>query len=182
MKPYKLIPIISGVVLLGLAAQSVLSEEDEEDEHRGKSTPTMANNASYSKECGACHTAYQADFLPAVSWQKIMDNLANHFGENAELTNEENKVISKFLTENAADRSNTYRGSKIMASIDTKNPPLRISELSYIVRAHHELPKKLFQNNPQVKSLSNCGVCHKEAARGNYDEDDVSIPNYKGGW
>lgn len=180
MQPQKLLTLLSGVVLIGLAAQSVLSEE--ENEHHGKNIPTAIKNDTHSKECGACHTAYQADFLPAASWIKIMDNLANHYGENAELGKEENTVITKFLTENAADKSNSYRGTKIMASVDAKNPPLRISELSYIVRAHHELPKKLFQNNPQVKSLSNCGVCHQGAARGNYDEDDVSIPNYKGRW
>lgn len=182
MQSYKLISMVSGAMLLGLLTQSVLSDEDEKHEHRSKINSSVANNAAYNQECGACHTAYQADFLPAASWQKIMDNLASHFGENAELAPEENKAISKFLTDNAADRSKSYRGTKIMASINVKNPPLRISELNYIVRAHHELPKNLFQNNPQIKSLSNCGVCHKGAVRGNYDEDEVSIPNYKGEW
>jgi hypothetical protein len=40
-------------------------------------------HAATLKECGECHMAYQPGLLPAASWNRIMDGLADHFGENA---------------------------------------------------------------------------------------------------
>ena len=47
------------------------------------------------KECGACHMVFQPSFLPARSWQKMMEGLKDHFGENAEL----DEATSKRITE-----------------------------------------------------------------------------------
>ena len=41
----------------------------------------------YGQECGSCHFPYQPGLLPAVSWERIMGGLEDHFGENAELDN-----------------------------------------------------------------------------------------------
>ncbi|MDH5218993.1 MAG: diheme cytochrome c, partial [Gammaproteobacteria bacterium] len=45
----------------------------------------VVTDSLYKEECSACHMAYQPGLLPARSWEKMMDNLADHFGENAEL-------------------------------------------------------------------------------------------------
>ena len=39
----------------------------------------------YQKECGSCHMAYQPQFLPQRSWNKMMKNLDNHFDVDATL-------------------------------------------------------------------------------------------------
>lgn len=44
--------------------------------------PPIANDA-VKKECGACHMAFQPQFLPQRSWRLMMGDLANHFGEDA---------------------------------------------------------------------------------------------------
>jgi hypothetical protein len=40
----------------------------------------------YLKECAACHIAYPARALPAVSWQSLMGTLNKHFGNDASLS------------------------------------------------------------------------------------------------
>lgn len=132
--------------------------------------------ALHQKECGSCHTPYQAYFLPAASWEKIMSDLSKHFGENAELAPEDQAAIKQYLMANAADRSSHKRASRVMSSLAGKEAPLRLTEVPYIISKHREVPKKAFQNNPKLKNLSNCGACHPRAAAGNYEEDEVKIP------
>jgi len=55
---------------------------------------------------------------------------------------------------------------------------LRITEVRYIKRKHHEIPDKMIKGNKDVKSLSYCDACHTQAAKGVFDEDTVKIPNY----
>ena len=146
---------------------------------RSATAPTTGAEALHKKECGACHTPYQAYFLPAASWEKIMTGLNKHFGENAELSAEDQAAITQYLVSNAADHTKNKRGARVMSSLSGKEAPLRLTETSYIIRTHHEVPKKIFVNNPKLKSLSNCGDCHPGAAAGNYDEDAVRIPGTK---
>jgi hypothetical protein len=59
--------------------------------------------------------------------------------------------------------------------------PLRITEVPYIRRKHHEIPERLIKANDKVKSLSYCDACHQQADKGSYDDDTVSIPGH-GNW
>lgn len=138
-------------------------------------------NDLYAKECGACHLAYPPGLLPARSWEKVMNGLSDHFGDNAELAPEDQNAVTDYLVKNAADRSGQKRSAKIVRSLKNDEIPLRISQVPYIVRKHHEIPSRMIQGNPKVKSLSNCNACHTRAEAGSFNEHDVSIPGY-GGW
>ncbi|TAJ96488.1 MAG: hypothetical protein EPO39_20180 [Candidatus Manganitrophaceae bacterium] len=138
-------------------------------------------NDLYTKECGACHLAYPPGLLPARSWKKLMGGLSDHFGDNAELAPEDQRAVTDFLVKNAADRSGQKRSAKVVRSLKDGEAPLRITEVPYIVRKHHEIPSRLIQGNPQVKSLSRCNACHTRAEAGSFSEHDVSIPGY-GAW
>ncbi|RME83879.1 MAG: hypothetical protein D6771_05205 [Zetaproteobacteria bacterium] len=50
---------------------------------------------TYQEACGECHFAYFPGLLPARSWKRLMEpkNLENHFGENAELDEEDRRYI-----------------------------------------------------------------------------------------
>ncbi|MFZ5601159.1 MAG: cytochrome C, partial [Pseudomonadota bacterium] len=48
----------------------------------------------------------------------------------------------------------------------------------YIKRKHHESPKRMIKDNPDVQSLSNCNACHTKAEKGIFDNDTVNIPNF----
>lgn len=137
------------------------------------------DNAVYEEECGSCHFAYPAGLLPARSWEKLLDGkaLADHFGDNAELDKETLGIIRAYALENAADKSLHKRSRKIALASEGETP-LRITEVRYIKRKHHEIPEKMIKGNKDVKSLSYCNACHTKAKEGNFDEDAVTIPNY----
>lgn len=54
-------------------------------------------NISFVDECGSCHTLYPPNLLPKKSWELIMNDLENHFGDDATVDNEVNKNILSFL-------------------------------------------------------------------------------------
>ncbi|MBU0689812.1 MAG: diheme cytochrome c [Gammaproteobacteria bacterium] len=138
------------------------------------------SNAAWQEECGSCHFAYQPGLLPTQSWEKLLDAkaLEDHFGENAELDADTLKEVRDFALENAADKSYYKRARKIAKSTENGEAPLRITELRYIKRKHHEIPEKMVKGNKDVKSLSYCDACHTQAKKAVFDEDTVRIPNY----
>jgi len=132
---------------------------------------SAASDPVYAEECGSCHLAYPAMLLPGESWQKIMAGLEDHFGENAELDAQTRGQIENFLVRESARVS--YR--KLFRNLGNA-APLRITELPYFVHEHDEIPARFIIGNDQVKSLSQCNACHRDAEKGLFDEDDVVIP------
>ena len=136
----------------------------------------------YQDECGECHFAYQPGLLPAKSWEALLNGeaLRKHFGVDAELDDDTLKAIHDYAVDNAADKSYYKRSRKIALATEEGPAPLRITELRYISRKHHDIPEKMIKGNNGVKSLSFCDKCHTQAVQGVYDEDTVAIPNYPG--
>ena len=176
-------------IALGLIAVSglVLSDDDDHERSGGKSLWSKSrldvapvDNAFYKEECGSCHFPYQPGLLPARSWQKMMTELDNHFGENAELDTTDAQNLTAYLTENAADTSNYKRSLGIVRSLKKTDVPLRISDTRYFKRKHHELPTRMVKGNPKVRSFSNCELCHTRAAQGSYNEHQVKVPGFPG--
>jgi hypothetical protein len=135
----------------------------------------------YQEECGSCHFAYQPGLLPAASWQQIMANLDAHFGENAELGEAEGVVIRDYLLSLSAGRVDQGLPRRISASIKGMTPPLRITETRFFLHEHDEIPRRMVQDNDQVRSFSNCDACHGRAAQGSFREHEIRIPGY-GRW
>ncbi|MCF6280622.1 MAG: diheme cytochrome c [Candidatus Polarisedimenticolaceae bacterium] len=146
-----------------------------------KSGVAAVNNPLYLDECGSCHFAYQPGLLPIASWEKIMSSLDNHFGENAELADEERAQIRNYLLDSAAGRTNRKISVKFIRSLRDGQVPLRISEIPYFIHEHDELSRKMVQDNPEVKSFSRCDACHSDADKGIFDEDAINIPGF-GRW
>ncbi|MDH5694220.1 MAG: diheme cytochrome c [Gammaproteobacteria bacterium] len=141
----------------------------------------LVKNKAYEDECGSCHMPYQAGFLPARSWEKIMTSLDKHFGENAELDAGTQKDLSSYLTSNAADHNGGKLSKKFLRSVASSEVPLRISSLPYFKKEHDEVPAKLVKNNDKVKSFSRCEACHRKALNGSYREREIDIPGH-GKW
>lgn len=106
------------------------------------------------KECGECHMAFQPALLPAPSWARIMNGLSDHFGDNATLPPEVAGPIRAYLTANAG------RGDGSLT---------RITEQRWWVKEHRFRPE-VWQRK-EVASKANCIACHRDAARGLYDDD-----------
>ncbi len=182
MKPIRNMTV---AVLCGLLFAPVAFADDDEDEgmfsffkrHKGVE---VVNNKTYTENCGECHFAYQPGLLPRRSWEALMTpaRLEDHFGENAELDEADRKEILAFLSKHAADDSSYKRSIKIRKSLKSGQTPLRISEVPYIRRKHHELGRREIEDNKDVRFAGNCSACHRKAAEGIYDEDSVRIPNF----
>lgn len=140
------------------------------------------DNESYLDECGACHFAYPPGLLPEQSWDKLLTPTAleDHFGENAELDADVLNPIVAYVKANSADKSYYKRSRKINYAIEhSDEAPLRITEVKYIKRKHHEIPEDFVIGNDDVQSFSNCNACHTKAEDGIFDDDTVSIPNHE---
>lgn len=147
-------------------------EEFERHEHGSHSHGIIVRNPLYKTECGSCHLAFQPGFLPASSWKRMMATLDDHFGENAELPADTRNELVDYLVDNASDAG-------------SRNPvadaPLRITEQSHFRREHDEVPVRMVEKNPQVRSFANCQACHAGADNGDFSERRINIPGY-GRW
>ena len=170
-------PLIAVMVFLSLFA---FADDDHRKRFAGPDVEPV-NNAEYESECGSCHFAYQPGLLPSRSWEKLMEGLDHHFGENSALDAVVIQRITRYLTDNAADDANTWLSKRIMSSIRMSDTPLRISKLPMIAHEHDEIPVRLYRDNPDVGSMSNCSACHRKASDGLYDEHAVVIPGF-GHW
>jgi len=135
----------------------------------GQSGLTYASEGSvaYQKECSACHIAYPTKGLSAKSWKGVMANLADHFGDNAELSDADAALIGQYLQNNAS-------GRRWFSSATSKSN--RITDTRWFRRAHNEVSSRWVTGNPKVKTFARCDACHLQANRGDYNEDSVRIP------
>lgn len=114
------------------------------------------------EECSACHMAFPAGLLPDASWNRIMDTLGDHFGEDASLNAEATAAIRAYLTGAAPAK---------MRGVDDRNPVMRISELRWFTHEHGKRVVAKAQNDPTIGSIANCAACHKGAEKGWFEDD-----------
>jgi len=141
--------------------------------------PAVRDEAWVS-ECGACHVPYPPRLLPAASWDRVMDGLADHFGENAELPPETSERIRSYLKAHASGA----RGIGWRYDDDDKRAngagagnaaPLRITETGWFRHEHDEISTRVWAREA-VGSPANCGACHRGADKGEFNEHRIKIP------
>jgi mono/diheme cytochrome c family protein len=120
---------------------------------------------AYLQECASCHVAYQPGMLPARSWQRIMNGLAAHHGTDASLDATTAKNLSDWLQAHAG----TYK------RVAEEPPRDRITRSAWFERQHRKIEPSTWQL-ASVKSAANCAACHTGADRGQYDDDNLRLP------
>lgn len=136
-----------------------------------------ATDPVYVKECGACHFAYSPGLLPARSWELHMQRLDKHFGESIRLDPAAHEAVSRYLTENAADRSN-YEGSRtFMERMPKDTTPFRLLDVP-LYREMHAIIRQVIHLKPQIRArtLTNCVDCHQYAPEGSFGNDELIVP------
>ena len=128
-------------------------------------------NESFVKECGSCHTLYPPHFLPKKSWELIMSDLENHFGDDATISEELNKNILAFLVNNSAETSTMKPSFKFLNSINNQDI-IAMTKTTYWEKTHKEIPKEIF-NNKEVKSKANCKACHSDIEKGLIEKENI---------
>jgi hypothetical protein len=149
-------------------------KSDDDDDHDRKDYLKPVTNQAYKETCGGCHFAYQPELLPSASWQAIMKQLDDHFGEEIEAEPDTIRTVSDYLKTNGAEASSAEIAVKIIKSLG-RRAPIRITDIPHIRRKHHKLDPAVFKRE-SVGSLANCPACHISAEKGIYDDDDVKVP------
>jgi len=162
------------IFILIIIAFSLACFGDNDKSNETETLPIVSNK-TYSDNCGACHFLYQPGLLPYKSWEKIIDTPGGHAGGELTINNSLKNEIKKFMLNNSAEKSTWKKSRKIADSINN-DTPVRISEIPYIKRKHWGVRDKIFKREA-IGSRGNCIACHRSAANGVYDEDDVAIPD-----
>ncbi len=141
----------------------------------GSNAMPPATNAKWKTECSGCHMLYHPGLLPERSWNKMMNGLDKHFGENATLDAATRDEIKRFLVANSAEKSTNRRSNRIDQSIPSDATPLRITETRYFTSKHDEVSPSTFKRK-NIGSAANCIACHKNAEKGDFSESQIKIP------
>jgi len=127
-------------------------------------------DAIYMEECGACHLAYPPGLLPVATGTKIMQDLADHFGESAELDEETSGYISNYLQQEALRAGVPTTMSEMLRNLPD-DPPLRITEFPAFLGAHQIILEQLQMDEFPTGFLSPCADCHRQAADALFDKE-----------
>ena len=136
--------------------------------------PVVIIGSAYASQCSDCHAAYHPSLLPAASWQALMGNLSDHFGEDASLPAAETGDITAYLTANAAETTDT-RAAHVLRLVDPAEP-YTITATPFWKARHASLPEAMFKT-AAVASKANCGACHADAGTGWFYPGNINIPS-----
>ena len=176
--------VMIGIVVFGVLAATRTIWQDPADQTWMKGMIKKLHvlpseqNLAYDKACVSCHMLYAPSMLPARSWQALMTGLNDHFGDNAEVTDEVRDEVSAYLQRNAADKVENIYAQSMLDLLRDDETPLRISETKYFTLLHDVVKPAMITGNPDVKSVARCETCHYEALQGRYNRFAVRIPNY----
>ncbi len=122
-------------------------------------SPWIVENTTAQEECSACHMAYAPGFLPKRSWQAIVNNLSDHFGEDASLSEAARQEIELYFTAVAPQEVNGVAANAV---------PLRITDLRWFRGEHGSRLRTRAANDPNISTISNCSACHRSAEQGRF--------------
>jgi len=169
-------------VLIGaalIAACSVSFAADDKFDPRAYSKGGFApvTDATYAKECGACHFAYLPGLLPARSW-KVLLAQQDHFGESLSLPPETLQSIAAYLEANAGDKSDYLGEYLLFRNLSEKSVYTRITALP-MMRRNHEVMRAVMSvnGNVPVRRFTNCTDCHTGAAAGSFANHELVVPS-----
>lgn len=130
---------------------------------------------AFVAECGSCHTLYPPHLLSRESWSKVMDNLEDHFGDDASLDDKIRVSIKDYLLENSAESSTKESAFYILKSLRQSQDIIAVTQTSYWKKRHQTIDKTIFSSN-EIKSYANCKACHSDIEKGLIEDSNIKIP------
>ena len=155
--------LVAGLFIMGVAPAPAAEVSD---------FPLTVQDDITRKECGDCHMVFPPNRLTIGGWTKIMDDLANHFGEDASLPPKGAKHIKVYLLSKAMDAKDRVPVKMTLKQWAKKGiiDPIRITETPNWTRHHTTKKYKLMSKDVKYMNGSNFIICHKNAERGMYEE------------
>ncbi|MBK9083613.1 MAG: cytochrome b/b6 domain-containing protein [Rhizobiales bacterium] len=136
--------------------------------------PTAPLDASYARECGACHAAPSPAIASSKTWRRVMAGLDDHYGDNASLDADTARALSQYLDANAAERWDTQVSRRVGAA--SVGEDLRVTRTRAWTRLHEDIAPATFAAKP-VGGAINCAACHRDAATGRFSVFAIDIPH-----
>jgi len=172
MKGILVVSVVAAATAMSFSWPGALASGGEKE----KRAWPIERDEAWQSECGACHVAFPPRLLPAASWTRIMDGLADHFGENAELAPETAGRIRAYLQSHAASaRGQGWRYDENGAATSTEAAPMRITETRWFRHEHDDIRAAVWKREA-IGSPANCAACHRGAEQGEFNEHKIKIP------
>ena len=127
---------------------------------------------AYADNCADCHHAHHPSLRTADMWERIINGLDDHFGEDASIDEKTAAEILAFLKANDATHFDTEAAVRLGRA---KTPDMRISSAAWWKKRHAGLAEAVFRA-PAVGSKANCNACHKDAQTGRFDDVNIHVP------
>ncbi len=137
--------------------------------------PSLPQSALWNDTCGECHLAFHPSLLPRRSWERLLGNSADHFGEDLALDAQDLAELRRFAVANSAETGASEPARKILRSLGPDQRPLRITETPYWRRKHEGIDAAVWKRD-SVGGPMNCGACHSDARQGWFEDDAMQIP------
>jgi cytochrome b len=160
---------VAGVVVLYL-----MSSEWPSGYAQARARASAAKPAAtrWTKECSGCHLAYSPALLPQRSWERMLREQDQHFGEDLSLPP---AAVKALVAEASAHHAATWAAWKLAASAPPAEAPQRITELRFWRHAHRNLPDSAFKA-PVSSGRHDCESCHLDAASGIFQPRMIQKP------
>lgn len=104
-----------------------------------------------------------------------MDDLENHFGDDASLNAEDTKNILEFLVNNSAETS-TMQSSQLFLNSILNDDTIAMTNTKVWKKIHRDISKEIFESE-NIKSKANCKACHTDIEKGLIDNDQIKNIN-----
>lgn len=137
--------------------------------------PQLTSNEMWQSECSDCHLAYHPSLLPARSWQQLLTEQADHFGDDLALDEETLAELTTFATHHAAETEVTEVAWKMSHTIPAHETPLAITKTVYWKKQHREIADAVWQQS-NINTKANCPACHLDAKQGTFEDGAMRIP------
>lgn len=157
---------IATLVYLLIAPNSLLMSDGNQRMDYAKEHP------AFYKECISCHTLFPPFLLPQKSWISMMDNLENHFGDDASLDPQTTLSIKEFLVKNSAESSTKESAFRIMSSLKSDQDYMAITETPFWKSRHKKIDKSVYAKE-DIGKPSNCKACHDNIENGLLNNADI---------
>ncbi len=134
-------------------------------------------NPLFASECGACHTLYPPSLLPKHSWELMMADLENHFGDDASLDQPAQQSILAYLLKNSAESSTSEASLKIVRSMPNQDM-IAVTQTPFWKKTHQEIDNAYFESS-KIKSRANCKACHSDVEQGLLEDSSIRLPDIR---
>jgi len=143
----------------------------------GLGVPPTVLDPVYAEQCAGCHMAYPPSLAPAVTWDRIMDDMDNHFGQSPGLPPDMVAHLRAWLDANGAGHWDTLPSHVLREP--GPGGSQRITDAPGWRRVHRDIPEATF-TSPPVYRRSNCDACHSDAASGRFAPQRIAVPETAG--